>query len=102
MPKIMKAYKGASSQPKIEVTNNAFKITLPNRNAEPAPVSAPAGPEEIILAYLSAHNTLVRSDVDTLLGVSQSTASRILKRMVSDGLIYKEGNGRRTVYRKTE
>jgi ATP-dependent DNA helicase RecG len=62
----------------------------------------PEGPEGKILAYLSDHDSLVRSDVDTLLGVSQSTANRILKRMVSDGLIYKEGNGRRTVYRKTE
>jgi ATP-dependent DNA helicase RecG len=102
MPKIMKAYKGASRQPKIEATNNAFKITLPNRNAEPALVSMPEGPEGKILAYLSDHDSLVRSDVDTLLGISQSTANRILKHMVIDGLIYKEGNGRRTVYRKTE
>ena len=33
MPKIMKAYAGTGLEPKIEVTNNAFKITLPNRNA---------------------------------------------------------------------
>jgi ATP-dependent DNA helicase RecG len=100
MPKIMKAYKGASRQPKIEVTNNAFKITLPNRNAETVPMSVQDGPEKKILAYLTTHGSMVRSEVDTLLGVSQATSSRILKRMVSDGRIYKEGSGRRTVYRK--
>jgi ATP-dependent DNA helicase RecG len=100
MPKIMKAYKGASRQPKIEVTNNAFKITLPNRNVETVPVSVQNGPEKKILAYLTTHGSMVRSEVDTLLGVSQATSSRILKRMVSEGLIYKEGSGRRTVYRK--
>lgn len=36
MPKIMKAYAGTGLEPKIEVTNNAFKITLPNRNAAKA------------------------------------------------------------------
>ena len=28
-----RAYAGTGVEPKIEVTNNAFKITLPNRNA---------------------------------------------------------------------
>jgi hypothetical protein len=82
MPKIMNAYKGASRQPKIEVTSNAFKITLPNRNAEVAPDYMPEGPEGKILAYLSAHDSLVRSDVDTLLGVSQSTANRLMSFLV--------------------
>ena len=43
---------------------------------------------------------VVRSDVDQLLDVSQTTASRILKRMVTDGLIYQDGSGRKTKYRK--
>ena len=41
MPKIMKAYAGTGVEPKIEVTNNAFKITLPNRNAVKATDSVP-------------------------------------------------------------
>jgi len=42
----------------------------------------------------------VRNDVDQLLDVSQTTASRILKRMVTNGLIYQDGRGRKTKYRK--
>jgi len=42
----------------------------------------------------------VRSDVDQLLDVSQATANRILKRMVAEGLIYQDGNGRKTKYRR--
>ena len=30
--KIMEAYEGSARKPKIEVTENAFKITIPNRN----------------------------------------------------------------------
>ena len=103
MPKIMKAYDGSGLTPKIEVTANAFKITLPNRNAEQN--QQPAAPlptenEKKILAFVDAHGFVVRSDVDTLLGVSQATANRILKRMVTKGLLYQEGSGKKTTYKK--
>lgn len=99
MPKIRKAYKGCPVQPKIEVTSNAFKITLPNRNST-VPASPETSPEAKILAYLKEHGTFVRSEVDTLLDVSQTTSSRILRRMVSQGLIAQEGGGRKTKYRE--
>lgn len=97
MPKIMKAYRDSANKPKIEVTSNAFKITLPNRTYA-ASAAAEAGPEEKILAYLNEHDSLVRSKVDALLGVSQTTSSRILKCMVNKGLLYQEGSGRKTRY----
>ena len=103
MPKIMKAYAGTGLEPKIEVTNNAFKITLPNRNAVKATDSVPnerKSNEEKILDLIAQNGYVVRSDVDQLLDVSQTTASRILKRMVTDGLIYQDGSGRKTKYRK--
>ena len=103
MPKIMKAYDGSGLTTKIEVTANAFKITLPNRNAEQN--QQPAAPlptenEKKILAFVDAHGFVVRSDVDTLLGVSQATANRILKRMVTKGMLYQEGSGKKTTYKK--
>lgn len=100
MPKIKRAYEGAGRQPKIEVTKNAFKITLPNRNADNTATAAPEGPEGQILAYLSKHPYIVRHDVDELLKVSQTTSSRLLKRMVGEGLLYQDGSGRKTRYRK--
>lgn len=103
VPKIIKAYAGAGLEPKIEVTSNAFKITLPNRNAAPKGYSAPTAPrsnEDRILAFIESNGHIVRSDVDVLLDVSQATANRILKRMVVDGLIYQDGNGRKTKYKK--
>lgn len=103
IPKIMKAYTGTGLEPKIEVTNNAFKITLPNRNAVKAADGVPnkrKSNEEKILDLIAQNGYVVRSDVDQLLDVSQTTASRILKRMVTDGLIYQDGRGRKTKYRK--
>lgn len=103
IPKIMKAYANTGMEPKIEVTNNAFKITLPNRNTAKT-VNAVSNDlksnEEKILDLIVQKGHVVRSDVDQLLDVSQATASRILKRMVTDGLIYHDGNGKRIKYKK--
>ncbi|MBE6965250.1 MAG: AAA family ATPase [Ruminococcaceae bacterium] len=103
MPKIIKAYSGSGLEPEIEVTGNAFKITLPNRNAVTKETNAPDTPknnEKRILSFVEANGRIVRSDVDVLLDVSQATANRILKRMVADGLLYQDGSGRKTKYKK--
>lgn len=103
MPKIMKAYAGTGMKPKIEVTNNAFKITLPNINAARTVNTVSnelKSNEEKIMDLIVQNGYVVRSDVDQLLDISQTTASRILKRMVTKGLIYQDGNGRKTKYKK--
>ncbi|MCC8091494.1 MAG: putative DNA binding domain-containing protein [Oscillospiraceae bacterium] len=104
MPKIMKAYEGSGLKPKIEVTNNAFKIALPNCNTAAKKTETASNvlshDEAQILAFAETNGQIVRSDVDTLLDVSQATANRILKRMVAKGLLYQEGNGRKTRYKK--
>ena len=100
MQKIMKAYKGCDRQPTVEVTNNAFKITLPNRNAV-AETLVSSGPEQTILEYLQSHDFITRPEVDALLAVSQATSSRILKRMLLEGHIAQDGSGRKTKYRRS-
>lgn len=98
-----KLYAGTGLEPKIEVTNNAFKITLPNRNAAKtmdAVSNERKSSEEKILDLIAKNGYVVRRDVDQVLDVSQTTASRILKRMVTDGLIYQDGSGRKTKYKK--
>ena len=104
MPKIMNAYMESEPKPKIEISNNAFKISLPNRNAGANHAEALVGmlksDEKQILDFIGSHGYIVRSDVERLLEVSQATANRILKRMVAEGLIYQDGNGRKTKYRR--
>ena len=71
MPKIMNAYADTELKPKIEVSSNAFKITLPNRNtgANKAVTltSTPKSNEKLILDFIDSHGHIVRSDVDRLL-----------------------------------
>lgn len=104
MPKTMNAYGETELKPKIEVSSNAFKITLPNRNAganhTETLIGTVKGDEKRILDFIGSHGHIVRRDVDQLLDVSQATANRILKHMVAKGLIYQDGNGRKTKYRR--
>ena len=103
MSKIMNSYKGSVKKPKIEATGNAFKVTLPNRNFADkisADAEAHESVENRILRFIEAIGYITRSDVDTLLNVSQSTSSRILRKMAEKGLIRQEGNGKMTKYRK--
>ena len=104
MPKIMNAYTETELKPKIEVSSNAFKITLPNRNTGANHTETLVGTlkseEKRILDFIGSNGHIVRSDVDQLLDVSQATANRILKQMVAEGLIYQDGNGRKTKYRR--
>lgn len=118
--KIINAYTDAPVQPQLIATNNAFKIILPNVNASVTTVkasnmiqeaSAPffntnhaktiqaeTSNEEKILQYLMSHQMITRKFAQELLGVSQTTAGRILKSMVDNGLIVQLGGSRTTRY----
>ena len=100
MPKIMRAYAGSGLEPKIEVTNNAFKITLPNRNADR--IGDSSSSEQKVMNLITKKDSVTRRDVEQLLNVSQTTANRILKHMAAQGLVYQDGNGRNTAYKKTD
>lgn len=116
MGKIMKAYEGTAKKPTIEVTQNAFKITLPNINTvyevEPAASSSvmmlheavatqfgELDPDERrVLELVSNQGKVTRKDVEDLLEVSASTASRILRRLVKGNLLTPQGKARRIKY----
>ena len=114
MGKIMKAYEGMEKKPVIETTKNAFKIILPNVNAKDEKDSNPAlssepltnasdgvpisAREEKVLEYVRIYGAVTRNDVIGLLGVSSSTAVRILKNLVKNNLLKQNGKARSTNY----
>lgn len=95
--KILGAYKELAQQPLIETTENAFKITLPNCN-ELAKEIILTEQEQKIMELLSEHSKIRRKFVQEELGVSQTMAGRILRRMVDMDIIGTEGQGKNTVY----
>lgn len=103
MPKIFKAYKGTGKTPKIEVTDNAFKLILPNLNYHSAFIEPNNEKEttnqDIIVKYAKEKGFITRKQTEELLGVSQATSARILKQLVEMGILKQEGNGKRTIYK---
>ena len=115
MRKIIRAYKNQEAQPVIESTKNAFKIILPNINMESEEKKILSeqitlnkqleekteklqNRESEILEYIKMNGDIIRADAEELLGISASTTLRILKKMVEDGILLKQGKARNTKY----
>lgn len=110
--KIIKAYESTSVKPGISTTKNSFKIILPNVNTQyenkaisipTKKVSAKPAPEmdtkeKQVLNYLKNHDSITRPDVEKVLGISASTASRLIKKMVKSGLLVQHGRARNVNY----
>ena len=84
----------------IESTSNAFKIILPNinRGEEKEKNSSLDDSENKVLQFTKKHGSITRSDAEKQLGVSASTASRVLKRIAEKGLLLQQGKGKSTKY----
>ena len=99
--KIINAYKDSYRKPLIEATTNAFKIVLPNLNEYPADVAVPPNnpsKEFQVIQLLRSKNSVTRKDIEFQLNMGQSSAARLLKKMVDSHLIQQQGVGRNTYY----
>ena len=100
--KIMNAYEGSGKTPQIETSDNAFKIILPNLNAqlEQKQVSdASDSQAEKVMQLARNQGVLTRKDVEKLLAIGQTTSGRLLKKMIKNELLMQEGIGKTTHYR---
>lgn len=106
--KIMEAYAGTGKEPKIETSDNAFKIILPNLNVHAEQEKPDADPpgnsveEDAVIALAKKQEIFTRKDVENALGISQTTCGRLLKQMIGKGQIIQEGKSRNTHYRLAE
>lgn len=101
--KIMEAYDDYAVKPQIEVTDNAFKITLPNTNRKSSAFIARhalalSERERLVLSLFHEKESFVRKEVQEVTGVSQSTAVLLTREMVEKGLLKKVGAGRMVKY----
>ena len=110
--KINESYAECAVKPQFEVTDNAFKITLPNINyvgerkdvttTAPSKATDKANRQEILLRLAEKQGYIIRKDVEAELKVSQATAILVLRDMVEKGLLIKEGSGKQQRYRIAE
>lgn len=110
--KINECYDDYDVKPLIETTGNAFKITLPNTNFHAEDQKSSLTPktsgstsmtkkEERISKVLDlchSKGSIVRTDVEMALGVSQSTAILLLRELTDDGVLIKKGKTKNLRY----
>lgn len=101
MKKIMGAYEKSTKKPVITTTENAFKIVLPNLNegVNPSPLTgADSEVERKILAFIEKNGSITRKEVEATIDLKQTTAGRLLSKMIQKNLIVQTGKGKNIRY----
>lgn len=101
MPKILHSYENYHVKPRIEISNNAFKIILPNTNAildTPLKDVSLSANEKAVIDIFNKQDLITRRDVENTLDISQAMAVRVLKGLVDKSMIKPVGAGKRTKY----
>jgi len=95
--RIFALYENCSALPILDVTQNSFKITLPNMNVAKEKGGSPNGgitPQmQIIIDYLEKHTEAADMDIQTILDIKRTRSFTILKQMADSGLIKIIGRG---------
>ena len=95
--KIFESYKTSLAQPKIEVTPNVFKMILPNLNTAPA-ANKTLTQEENVMQFVKDAGSINRKQAENLLGVSQTAAGKVLRKLVEQGELTRDGHSRNVRY----
>lgn len=111
--KIRECYEDSAAKPMIEVTGNAFKITLPNINYAHTSLQGhetsgkirktpSADKRQTVLKLFETKETLTRKEIETALNISQATAVLLIRSMLRDGMLTRVGSGRNAHYRQAK
>ena len=99
MPKIMEAYKEYGIEPHIEISDNAFKITLPNTNVSIKETKVELTENEQGVLSVLKEGIKSRPEIQKALGFSQTTTIVTIAALLDKGMIVKVGNGNKTKYK---
>lgn len=97
VPKMISSYDDYPLKPQFEVSENAFKITLPNKNAI-SKKNLLSDQEQVVIDQIEKSTKISRKDVENILQISQTMSGRIIKQLINKGLIQKVGKGKNTAY----
>ena len=103
MLKITECYSDFDAKPNIELSDNAFKIALPNSNFHNGKIVKPdlSCRENQVLGLFEKMESITRKDVEQTLKISQATAILLLRGMVEKNLLEKNGQGKNLKYKRS-
>ncbi len=91
--KILSLYSDSAVKPSISITQNSFRITLPNRNCgKKAETNLPMQYKAVI-EFLNEHGSMTVEEFQELLDIKQTRAFNLYKKMESEGYIKVKGRG---------
>lgn len=98
--KIYSLYEHQHIKPRIETTNNTFKIVLPNMNYtnESSKDNILSPQVNMILEYIDKYNQITDSEIQDLLNIKKTRVFVLTKEMKDFGLIKCIGRGVNKVY----
>jgi ATP-dependent DNA helicase RecG len=94
IPRMMGLYKDQPSKPKIELSTNVFKVTLPRMIDQKLSEDARKALEALSTGPMS------RSELETALGFSRMRALNAIREASSAGMVETVGSGRSTAYKR--
>lgn len=97
IPKILRNYEDFPVKPKFEVSENAFRITLPSKNLDKKMLLL-SEQEQMVVEYAEKEKSITRKDVEAILKVSQTMAGRVVKKLIKKGILKILGGGKNTRY----
>ena len=98
--RMINEYQGSKLKPIIELSENVFKITLPNLNYIESNKTEfnDMTQEEIITNYIKEKAKITRLEIEKLLDIGNTRSKQIIKKLLEDNILVKEGVGRNTYY----
>lgn len=103
--KIKQSYSGTNKEPTFEVSDNAFKVIIPNLNysasGEKINLNVPDPDDETgkIISFAQKTGHFKRKDIENILQISQSGSGRLIKKMLDQKIISQQGKGKNTFYK---
>lgn len=101
--RMLESYANHPVKPTIDISSNAFKITLPSMHpvSIPYPEENTLNPsEEKVMELFEAYTTIKRELIQNKLSISQSMAVNLLRSLQDKSKVMKLGQGKNTVYRR--
>ena len=98
--RIINEYQNFKSKPIIELSENVFKITLPNLNyiEDNKNEFNNMTQEEIITKYVKEKTKITRLEVEKLLDIGNTRSKQIINKLLEDHILIKKGTGKNTYY----
>ena len=100
--RIINEYNDFNLKPIIELSENIFKIILPNRNyVEKIYDSGKLNnlsQEDVIMQYIQENNKITRLEVEKILSIGNTRSKQIINKLLNEDILIKKGAGKNTYY----